>query len=132
MTSGPAPRATTASTILVVDAEEILRRVVKAVLEQNGFRVLSAASGAEAFDVLSHHGAEVCAMILDLEMPGMGTPEILDRVHASWEHVPVILATGYGEQEARSRVPGREIAGFLSKPFEFAELVDKLRALCGC
>lgn len=115
--------------ILVVDDEEIVRNVARTMLEHIGYRVHTAAHGAEAVELVGRHGNNIDAVLLDLTMPVMGGEEAFQKMRAIRPDLPVLLASGYSEQEAMAHFAGRGVAGFVSKPFEFAVLADKLRAI---
>ncbi len=117
--------------ILVVDDEQSLLRVVEAVLRKSGFDVRTALDGALALEIFRREPQQVAAVILDLSMPGMPGRQVLTELHKISPAVPVILTSGYSEQEATSGVTAGELAGFLKKPYRLDTLADKLRAVLG-
>ena len=127
----PAARAQRGrGTVLVVDDEAGVRDLARTVLENSGFTVLTAQDGAAAIRVFQQHAGEVTAILLDLTMPAMngeGTAAELQRIRAG---VPIVISSGYSEQEVAGRFAGRGLAGFLQKPYAPAALsAALLRAL---
>lgn len=111
-------------TILVIDDDPEVRRVTTQMLERLGFTVLMAADGIAGIDVFRAH-TDVAGVLLDLTMPRMGGVVAfheLRRIHPS---VPIVLMSGYNEQEAIDQLAGQGLAGFLTKPFR----PDDLQAL---
>ncbi len=109
-------------TILLVDDEEIVRRIGVAALEQLGFRVIEAHNGVEAIDLFRERGNEVDLVILDLTMPLMTGEETLRRLRAIDPNVTVILSSGFNESEATQHFEGEGLAGFLQKPYTLTSL----------
>lgn len=114
--------------VLVVDDEEMVRDVARMMIESFGFTVFTARDGAEGLEVVES-GQELDAVLLDLTMPRMSGDETFRAIHRLRPNLPVILVSGYNEQEVNEQFVGRGIAGFIQKPFQLAELRDKLRAV---
>ncbi|HVC21810.1 MAG TPA: PAS domain S-box protein [Vicinamibacterales bacterium] len=115
--------------VLVVDDEEGVRTVAQGVLERCGFSVLEARDGLEGVDVFRAHAADIRAVLLDMTMPRMGGVEALREIRRIRHDVPVILSSGYSEEDAvdHVRVGTSELSGFIQKPYAATGLVDKLR-----
>ncbi len=119
--------ATGTETILVVEDEAAVRRLVVRVLMSNGYHVLTAANGAEALETCRSHDGDVSLLITDVVMPGMSGPELVDRLAAIRPRTRVIYMSGYagdavsqlGITEARVR--------FLAKPFTPPVLLARVR-----
>ncbi len=116
--------------VLVVDDEEVVRRTAAAALRRYGYLVLSASDGPSAIDIVRESGSRLCAVLLDLAMPGMDGVETLDHIKAIAPEVPVLLSSGFGEIEATHRLAGAELAGFLQKPYTAAQLAREVRRVC--
>jgi PAS domain S-box-containing protein len=114
-------------TVLVVDDEEMVRRVAQASLEIRGHKVLLAHNGLEAIRAAGEH-PEIGIVLLDLTMPVMGGEEAIDRILAARPGVKVIVSTGYGHREAAARFSRKKVAGFLQKPYTSKQLADKIGA----
>ncbi|MBA2460645.1 MAG: PAS domain S-box protein [Actinobacteria bacterium] len=108
-----------AATVLVVEDEEVVRRLVSQVLEQAGYRVLVAADGEEAMVLAGSHAIHV--LLTDMRMPGQSGREVADRLRASRPALKVIYMSGYADGNAFEQ--GVEV---LEKPFTFDVLTEKV------
>ena len=131
--------------ILVIDDNSHARRAVQAVLERQGFDVLTAPGGEEGLTLASE--AKPDLIILDIVMPKMDGYEVCRRLQQDPEtaHIPVIMLSGKGRVDPKSGVRskrelykriGERLAGyesgaveFLSKPVRVHELVERVRGL---
>ncbi len=113
--------------ILVVDDDAPVRQVAAMMLEDAGFRVLQAADGREGVELLRSYADEIAAVLLDLTMPRMSGEEAFREMRRIRPDVPVILSSGYNEQDATNRFSGKGIAGFIQKPYRSAALLAELR-----
>ncbi len=75
------------------------------------------------------NAAEIDAVLLDMTMPVMNGEEVLAALRAENHGIPVLLMSGYSEQEAMGRFEGNGVAGFLQKPFQIQTLREKVEAL---
>jgi CheY-like chemotaxis protein len=66
-----------------------------------------------------------------MAMPVMGGQEALDRIKGIYSGVPVIIATGYGETEAEQHFAGKDMAGFLQKPYTVSQLMEAIAVVIG-
>ena len=129
--TAPATGAAGNPTILVVDDEELVRRVAQKSLERHGYEVLLADSGAAAIDVLKEHSGEIQLIILDLSMPEMGGDKVLPELRKLRPDVIVTVSSGYSERETMRLFTGQRVAGFLPKPFTANRLVETVDSLLG-
>ncbi len=112
--------------ILVVDDEVIVRDVTARLLQALGYTVLTAGDGEEGVRAFQASREPIDAVLMDLTMPrldGVGAFEQLRRLDAK---VPVLLMSGYSEQDASARFAGRGLSGFVQKPFSTEQLAAKL------
>ena len=123
------PRDEPKATVLVVDDETIVLRVVKKSLERFGYRVYPASSGLEALELYSAKKDQISLVILDLTMPHMGGEETLDELKKIDPHVLVLLASGYAENDLTNLFEGKGAAGFLQKPFQAKQLIAKIEEI---
>lgn len=114
-------------TILVVDDEEGVRAVIEYVLEANGFTVLTACDGREGVEVFREHSDKIAAVLLDMTMPHMDGATAFSEIHHLRPEVPVILMSGYSEQDATGQFAGKGLAGFIQKPYRPADVIRKLQ-----
>ena len=113
-------------TILVVDDEERLVSVVRAYLEQSGYRVVTANNGRQALFVARDEKPDL--IVLDLMMPEMDGQEFM-RLHRKERETPIIILTAKVEED--DRVIGLELGAddYIAKPFSPRELVARVRAV---
>ena len=102
-------------------------RTVGFILERAGARVLSADDGAAAIALVAQHGPEIALVLLDLTMPGMNGAQTLEQLRRLAPEVPVILMSGYDEQDARGMCDPEQLAGFIQKPFDLDSLLATVR-----
>jgi DNA-binding response OmpR family regulator len=112
-------------TALVVDDEEVIRRLVRTVLEADDFEVLEAGDGAEALETASlRHPAVV---ILDVMMPDMDGVEVCQRL--DHRMVKVVMLTARDDPDLEKRCRDAGAVAFLTKPFSSIELLDLIEEL---
>jgi PAS domain S-box-containing protein len=117
-------------TILVVDDEKLAREAATRVLEGLGYHTLSAAHGEDAVRIFRKAHAEIALVLLDLAMPFMGGEETFRELVKIRPDVPVILTSGYNEDDAVRRFGEHSPAGFIQKPYAAASLAQTVeRAL---
>ena len=121
----PAPSAAPGLSVLLVDDDQLIRLATRMLLEVLGHGVQAAASGEEALALLEK-GFRPEAVILDMNMPGLGGKGTLPQLRALCPTVPVILATGRADQEALDLVAAHARVTLLAKPFDLEELQDCL------
>ncbi|HEX3233209.1 MAG TPA: ATP-binding protein [Gemmatimonadales bacterium] len=116
-------------TLLIVEDEEGVRVVAERMLTGLGFQVLAAEDGREALKIVAARAEELAAVLLDLSMPRMGGPETFRRLRAVQPRLPVVLMSGYTEQEVAPQFleGGPGPVAFLQKPFLPGDLVAVLR-----
>ncbi len=113
------------STILVVDDKESLRDSVGFTLQRAGFTIVSASSGDSALDVIARKRPD--CVVTDLKMPGMTGVELIERVAAFDDELPVILMTAFGTIETAVKAMKLGAFDYITKPFEGDELVISVK-----
>ncbi|TFH42028.1 MAG: PAS domain-containing sensor histidine kinase, partial [Chrysiogenales bacterium] len=113
--------------VLVVDDENAILRVVRDILEQCGYQVISVENGADGVAVFEKEHASIGAVILDLSMPGMSGLEAFEKMKIIDPGVKVLLASGFVESESIRRGGEMGVAGLLRKPFTAKELSAALK-----
>ena len=122
----PAPATGLSGTVLVVDDQEIVRTLVRAVLVRNGLQVIEAEDGRECLDLYAQRGAEINLVLLDLTMPRLSGEEAFAGLRSANPEVKVLLMSGYDGRDTAARFVGKGLAGFLQKPFTSAELLARV------
>jgi DNA-binding response OmpR family regulator len=113
--------------ILVVEDEHKIANSIKKGLEQEAFAVDVAYDGQSGFDLAV--GEKYDAIVLDLMLPGMDGIEICKKLRQDKIHVPILMLTAKSQIEDRVAGLNTGADDYLVKPFAFAELVARLRAL---
>ena len=111
-----------------MDDDELIRESVGAVLEMLGHTPLAVPGGAEGLQALAS-GAEVDLVILDMNMPGMTGAQALPRILELRPGIPVVMATGYSDDDIAPLKVGRPNVHSIRKPFSLKELQAKLAAI---
>ena len=103
--------------MLLVDDEDSLRRVMKDLLEREGYAVVEARDGVQALDQVDRHAPDV--IVLDLNLPGMDGYSVLSQLRSrpATRTSPVIVLTAKGDEDNEVRVFELGADDFLTKPF---------------
>ncbi|MHC4419184.1 MAG: sigma-54-dependent transcriptional regulator [Planctomycetota bacterium] len=111
--------------ILIVEDEQVLRESLAGLLEEEGFEVLQAGNGAEAYAIVLER--PVSLILTDVRMPEMEGMELLDRLRQLVPETPVIMMTAYGTVD--SAVAAMKAGGwdYLLKPVQFDDLLLKVQ-----
>jgi len=118
-------------TILLVDDDTNVRRSIRYVLKNQGFRIVEAHTGIVAMDVLRREPVDL--VVLDLVMPEMDGTMVCDRIRSTPElaSLPVIIFTVMRGELCRDWKHYVKADACLIKPFQVAELLDTVKALLG-
>jgi signal transduction histidine kinase/ActR/RegA family two-component response regulator len=120
------PRDLRHPVILVVDDEEMVRKLACMALRSHGYEVLEAKNGRDALEVLAGAAPRPSLALLDLTMPVMGGEELVPILNQDYPNLRIILTSGYPEEETRRGFPPGAVAGFLQKPYTVATLTEKV------
>jgi signal transduction histidine kinase/CheY-like chemotaxis protein len=112
--------------VLVVDDSEPIRAMATTSLESAGFEVVSAQDGLESLNILGEDSS-IDTVVLDLTMPKLGGLETLLRIHQRGFRPPIVLMSGYSEDELQERFGHVGFSAFLPKPFRPNDLVRTVR-----
>ena len=114
---------------LFVDDEEIITEVAEELLEQLGFKVLTARSGKEAIEIYEENKEQIDIVVLDMIMPDMSGGETYDRIKDINPKIKVPLSSGYSINGQATEILDRGCKDFIQKPFKMKELSQKLREI---
>src|SRR5215213_9121660 len=114
------------STILLVDDEESIRKVLTFPLERDGFTVIQAADGEEALERFDEQAPDL--VVLDIMLPKLDGLEVCKRLRAT-SSVPIIMLTARDDE--LDKVIGLELGAddYITKPFSIREFRSRVRAL---
>jgi CheY-like chemotaxis protein len=116
-------------TILLVEDEELVRGVTRAMLSTNGYRVLVAGSGEEAIGVCRSHAGAIDLVMTDLVMPGMNGRQTVEHLERLRPGVRVLFTSGYASDEIVRHGVLVEGTEFIQKPFTAETLARKVREI---
>ncbi|HUU39629.1 MAG TPA: response regulator, partial [Desulfatiglandales bacterium] len=117
-------------TVLLVDDEDMLIVVGEKMLEELGYKVLTANSGAEAIEIYKKNQDKIDIALLDMVMPGIGGGETYDRLKKINPDIKVLLLSGYSINGQAVEILKRGCNGFLQKPFNLKVLSQKIKEIC--
>jgi signal transduction histidine kinase len=116
-------------TILLVEDEEHVRLIAKAMLNKFGLTVLEAVNGKEALELYQRNATDITLVMTDIGMPVMDGYELFSRLKNLNNKLPIIISSGFGDAEVSSRIPIDDIAGLISKPYKFDQLREVLKTV---
>ncbi len=109
--------------VLVVDDEPLMRKLVRTIPERSGMEVFDAGSGVEARDVVEAKGDQIGLVLTDVVMPGMDGIELAEYLHSRDPETPVLFMTAYANR--LKDAPGPVVR----KPFTSAMLVQAVQQM---
>ena len=109
--------------VLVVDDDEATRAAERAVLSEDGFRVIEARDGEEAIRAINTDPPAV--IVLDIQMPGIDGPSFARKLRVALRHVPLVVLTGANDPKHEADRCNAE--AYLRKPFDAPELLKVVR-----
>ena len=117
--------------VLLVEDEEQLRRVMKDLLQREGYTVAEARDGIQALDEVDRHAPDV--IILDLNLPGLDGYGVLAQLRSrpATREIPVMVLTAKGDEDNEVRVFELGADDFVTKPFRARSLTARLEAVLG-
>jgi nitrogen-specific signal transduction histidine kinase/CheY-like chemotaxis protein len=115
------------ATILLVDDDNQVREVTRAMLHELGHVVLEAGSGGAALDVLQRETG-IDLLVVDFAMPGMNGADVVRLAHGRRPNLPVLFVTGFAD---RGGLAGVDDAYIVGKPFHYEELASKVQFALG-
>jgi two-component system, cell cycle sensor histidine kinase and response regulator CckA len=117
------------ATLLVVDDEEMVRRLAARMLASMGYRVLVAGSGQEAVRLLRRGAHRIDAVVTDVAMPGIGGRELGETIAQCWSQIRVLYMSGFAEKRMVDEGAVDPTIPFIQKPFTSEQLGRKVREL---
>jgi two-component system cell cycle sensor histidine kinase/response regulator CckA len=114
-------------TVLVVEDEEMLLESVIQVLEQKGYRVLTAKDGTEGLEVYSRHRDDIAVVLMDMGLPKLGGWEVFQKLKAVNPRVKVVLASGYIDPYIKSEMLKAGAKDFIPKPYIPEQILTRVR-----
>jgi DNA-binding response OmpR family regulator len=116
-------------TLLVVDDDDGVRKLVVDVLRQRAYRVLEARNGRHALEVARKHDGPIHLLVTDLVMPELGGAELAAELRRNNSCIRVLYLSGYSDDEALLARTLERGTQFLSKPFLPGDLLNSVRGV---
>ena len=124
---GPHPAASDGRTILVLDDEPDIRKLVATMLSNSGYRVLTASNGESAIKTFKKSRQPIDLVLLDVVSPGLSGPMVADRLSELQPNVRVLFMSGYDHTNVVQRYVVEKGHALITKPFTEKQLVKKVR-----
>ena len=116
--------------VMVAEDDDLLRHLTREVLERAGFRVLTASTGEQAWQLYREHRFALRLAILDVMMPRVGGQELFRRFREEGASLPVLITSGYSLPASASwRAEESGLVDFLAKPYSPRQFLEKVRHL---
>ena len=116
-------------TVLVVDDEEMVRRLAARMLVLMGYKVLEARDGQEAIKLLQRGAQHIGVVLTDLAMPGIGGRRLGETIAGCWPQVQVLYMSGFPAQKMMNEGALDPNQPFIQKPFTSEQLGRRVRDL---
>ncbi len=116
-------------TVLLIDDEDMVLEVGRALLETMGYRVVTAKDGEEAIRLYESQGSGIDLVLLDVVMPGLGGGEVFDRLKSMNPDMKCLLLSGYSIDGEATEIIRRGCDGFIQKPFKLRDLSRSIREI---
>jgi two-component system, cell cycle sensor histidine kinase and response regulator CckA len=116
-------------TVLVVEDERLMRRLLERVLSSDDTSVLLAADGQEAIDIYRNHKREISVVLLDLGLPRVSGLDVFNSLKGENPDVRIVVASGYLEPEVKSKMYEAGVEHFIEKPYRLDQLVETLQGV---
>jgi DNA-binding response OmpR family regulator len=117
--------------LLVADADPWIQDPIVWLLEQADYEILAAEDGRDAITLLERHTDEIVAVLLDSKLPGVRGEELFEKIQHLRHNIPVIMMSGFAEEDVIGRFLGMGVVGFLKKPFGPLTLFQAVRKALG-
>jgi signal transduction histidine kinase/CheY-like chemotaxis protein len=117
------------SKVLIVEDEALLRMLVVEVLTDHGWQTMEAGSFSEGAEILQTAGDELSAAIVDLGLPDRPGDQLVLEIRARYPDLPILLTTGFADENTRARFACDSRTRFFGKPFQPEALIEALRSL---
>lgn len=125
----PEPASIGSGVILIAEDEEMVRQLMVASVEGLGYRTLAAVDGEEAVRLFRENCGRITGVLLDLKMPRKGGYAAFVEIREIDPAMPVLICSGYGDNEEAQSLIALGAKGLLPKPFRLSELAVHLAAL---
>lgn len=129
MSSHSEPNTDEQGTLLIVEDEPLMLRLMEKILSHHGYRVFTAADGEEAIEIYRCHKEEIDIVLLDVGLPRMPGWDVLVKMKAENSDVRVVIASGFLESEMKKKMHFTGVKHFIKKPYLLDHMVKTLQNL---
>jgi DNA-binding NtrC family response regulator len=123
----PIPGGT--ETILLVEDEGSIRELGATLLNQVGYKVITANDGKDALEIYQRQGDSISLTILDMIMPVMDGKKCMEEILQINPNAKVIIASGYPESGPANGMQAKGTKGFVQKPYNMRQLLTSIRKI---
>jgi DNA-binding response OmpR family regulator len=116
-------------TILIVEDEHLMLRLLEKFFSRNGFRVLSASDGEQAVEIYRHYKTRIAAVLLDARLPKLAGDEVFRRMKEENLAVKVVMASGFLEPQIKTEMNLTGINRFVNKPYVLDDVLQVVQSL---
>ncbi|MCP4602165.1 MAG: response regulator [Proteobacteria bacterium] len=120
--------------ILVVDDDNVMRSAISMALRRAGYKVLTAKDGEQALRIVEDRNdvsLSVDLMLTDLDMPILSGLELIDRLAFNGIFTPTVVMSASEDEQIVSEILGSNCDGYLKKPFELREMLERVDYILG-
>jgi len=114
-------------TILIIDDELEIQKLLFKALSKKGFKILQASNGTEGLELLNNYKGKIDLVILDILMPGISGTKVLAEINAKYPELPVLIISGYTEENLEEAISHLKYWDFMMKPFSLGEISGKIK-----
>ena len=114
--------------VMIVDDEDLVTMLAQRVLTDEGYRVVTARDGFQALDLYRKLRDQIALIILDFTMPVMDGSDVFHELREINPQVPVVLSSGFAEQDRLREMLAKGMRGFIPKPYTQQKLLTQIRA----
>jgi len=117
------------ATVLVVDDEYNIRSMMKEIMEMSGLKVFTAGDGRAGVDIYQQHKKEIDLIIMDMVMPIMDGRAAFNEIRKINPKQKIFIISGYSQREDLEDIMENGAVGFLRKPFQVKEIIEKVQEI---
>jgi CheY-like chemotaxis protein len=117
------------ATVLVVDDEYNIRSMMKEIMEMSGLKVFTAGNGQDGVEIYKRNRKDIDLIIMDMVMPVMDGREAFKQIRKLNPDQKIFIISGYSQREDMEDLLDNGAVGFMRKPFQVREIVDKINEI---
>jgi len=115
--------------VMIVDDEDLVTMLAQRVLTDEGYRIVTAKDGFQAIEIYRKLRDQIALIILDFTMPVMDGADVFAELLLINPKAPVVLSSGFAEQERLRSMLARGLRGFIPKPYTQQKLLTQIRSV---